>query len=694
MNLADAETLRRETASVLLPPNRNSVADEIEKFVWTHTPGGHSALFKVPPYMRRPVNLVNSRRYQGIVFVGPAQCLKTFSLVESLICYNVKHIHADMLVINTTETVQRDFSATRLKRLLRYSYGMQDLVTKDNVLTKEFRNGETLFLGHPAISQLSGKTLRFVIMTDYDRFPKDVDGEGSAWQAAFNRIKAFLSRGTCIAESSPKGYSTDPKAKPLSDHHYPPAEGITGLYHQGTMERWYWPCPQCGEYFQSRPSFDENYIYIPPHISDLSEAAQKTRLICPNHGCEVDIHRFRSKMNERGDWVALGQEIDSKGEIHGEPPETDIASFGLSGFAAALQPPKTLILKYLQAKRAFEESGDDTELMTVINTQLGSVMVGMKVGTGTLREALIERARNSDLPKMQVPPEVRFLTARIDVQAGKIGKKRFVVQVHGHGPDRQEWVIDRFNIRKTDERLDENGEPVAIEPGAYPEDWDEITSQVLNKAYPLQSGKGYMRVIKTVCDYGGEEGVSDNALSYCRRLKTQGLSKRFHLVKGGSNRNAEIFQISMPDAQAGDKMKKAKNKGSRGDIPVAMLNTDKCKDAVYNRLQRHEIGKGYMFFPPHLGEWFFAELTYEERDVKGHWSKPGKGNNEAFDLCGYGEAALRLLKAHQDSFWLRPPAWALPQDENSEVFESEDNAQMNAARPKKRRRKVRYSTGG
>lgn len=693
MNLRSAASIKNEIAPSLLPPLRDNVSDTVEGFVYTHTPGGHSALFQVPAYMRRPLDLSASRRYQGIVFVGPAQCLKTFTLVEALLAYNVKHVHADMLIAQTTQDIARDFSDGRLARLLRYSYGLSDTVVKDNTHVKKFRNGETIYLGWPSVSQFSGKTLRYVVMTDYDRFPQNVDGEGTAWQLAFNRIKAFLSRGKCVAESSPKGYSTDPKAKPLSDHHYPPAENITGLYHQGTMERWYWPCPECGEYFQNRPTFDEKYLYIPQCGEDLKEAAEQSRLICPNNGCLIDIHSHRAEMNEHGKWVAFGQSINSAGVITGEPPETDIASFGFAGWGAILQPPKTLVLKYLQAKRAFEDSGDDTELMTVYNTQLGVVMQGMKVGSGSLRETLLLRAQESDLPKMQVPEDVRFLTARIDVQAGSLGKKRFVVQVHGHGANREEWLIDRFNIRKTSQRLNEEGEEMPIEPGAYIEDWSEITSQVIDKAYPLQSGKGYMRIIKTTCDMGGEDGVSENAYEYYRRLKREGKHLRFHLVKGGSTKNAEIYRLSYPDAQAGDKKKKAANKGSRGDVPVILLQTDKCKDAVYQRLQREDPGPGYFYFPSWLGEWFFNELTYEERDVRGRWEKPGKGNNEAFDLCAYGEANMRLLKAHKQSFWNAPPAWALPQDSNSEVFQSLDDARLSGAVIKKRRRKARFVSG-
>jgi len=691
--LGSTESIRRELSPGILPPNRKPISESVEEYVWSHTPGGHSAMFEVPPYLRRPLDLVGGRKYQGIVVVAPAQCLKTFTMVECVLAENIKNIHADMLVVQTRKDMARDFSMSRLARLLRWSKGLNSLQVGDNVFDKQFKHGETVYLGWPAVSHFSGKTLRFVVMTDYDRFPQNIDGEGTAWQLAFNRTKAFLTRGKCIAESSPKGYSIDPKKKLPSTHHYPPAMGITSLYHQGTMEQWYWPCPECGEYFQNRATFDESYLFIPNCGDDLKEAAEKSRLICPNNGCLIDIHKHKNAMNKKGVWLGEGQTIDSKGDIHGDLINSDMATFGVAGWGAQLQAPKTLILKYLQAKKEYETSGDDTELMTVYNTQLGTVLKGVKMDSGDLKQTLMDRAEACSFKKMEVPEWVRFLTARIDIQAGAIGKKRFVVQVHGIG-EKEETVIDRFNIRKTSSRLNEEGEEKAIEPGSYLEDWDEIGRQVIDKVYPLASGKGFMPIKKVACDQGGEDGVSNNAYEYYRVLKKDNKHGKFLLVKGGSRKEADIFKITHPD-NTNNKKRKAK---AKGDVPVAIINTDKCKDIVFNNLQREERGRGYVHFPSWLGEWFFEELTYEERDFQGHWTSPGSGNNEAFDLFNYGEALSRDLKYNKLKFWDMPPMWARPQDENPEIIrviedrEEKKIAEPPAPRARRRTRKVRYSS--
>ncbi|MBB7231704.1 phage terminase large subunit family protein, partial [Escherichia coli] len=87
-----------------------------------------------------------------------------------------------------------------------------------------------------------------------------------------------------------------------------------------------------------------------------------------------------------------------------------------------------------------------------------------------------------DYGKRLVPPKVRFLIAAVDVQGGK--NRRFVVQIIGYGEDGERWLVDRYNIRQS-LRCDENGEALPVHPGAYPEDWQLLVTDVLEKTYPL-----------------------------------------------------------------------------------------------------------------------------------------------------------------------------------------------------------------
>ncbi|EMK8764575.1 phage terminase large subunit family protein, partial [Escherichia coli] len=86
------------------------------------------------------------------------------------------------------------------------------------------------------------------------------------------------------------------------------------------------------------------------------------------------------------------------------------------------------------------------------------------------------------------------------------------------------------------------------------------------------------------------------------------------------------------------------------------------KDQLSNNLQRESPGPGYIHFPDWIGEWFYEELTYEERGADGKWRKPGKGNNEAFDLFCYAHAVAILRGYEKIRDWSNPPQWARGQD--------------------------------
>ncbi|MEM8348802.1 phage terminase large subunit family protein, partial [Morganella morganii] len=119
-----------------------------------------------------------------------------------------------------------------------------------NVHDKTFRAGNYLKIGWPSVNIMSSSDYRFVALTDYDRFPEDIDGEGDAFSLASKRTTTFMSAGMTLVESSPGREITDQKWTPSSPHEAPPTTGILSLYNRGDRQRWYWPCPHCGEYFQ------------------------------------------------------------------------------------------------------------------------------------------------------------------------------------------------------------------------------------------------------------------------------------------------------------------------------------------------------------------------------------------------------------------------------------------------------------
>lgn len=258
-----------------------------------------------------------------------------------------------------------------------------------------------------------------------------------------------------------------------------------------------------------------------------------------------------------------------------------------------------------------------------------------------------------------MPDGVRFLVATVDVQGGK--KRRFVVQVVGYGSHGERWIVDRFNITRS-LRCDESGEAMQINPGAYPEDWHLLITDVLERAWPLVGHpEQEMSVLCMGVDSGGEDGVTDNAYAFWRHCRREGLAGRVYLFKGDSTARSKIFSKSYPN-NTGRSDRQAR---ACGEVPLYLLQTNALKDRIASALDRKEPGANYVHIPDWLGDWFFEELTYEERGMDGRWAKPGKGANEALDLLCYAHA-LVMIRGYERINWDNPPPWArLPESAQS-----------------------------
>lgn len=553
-----------------------------------------------------------------------------------------------MLVIQVSEEKAREHSKKRLDRTFRCSPEVKTRLSPrrndNNVYDRTFRAGNYLKLGWPSVNIMSSSDYKSVALTNYDRFPEDIDGEGDAFSLASKRTTTFMSSGMTLVESSPGRDIRDTKWRRSMPHEAPPTTGILSLYNRGDRRRLYWPCPHCGEYFQ--PEMDNMTGYC--DSSDPVLASEAAFLQCP--ACKGRITPdMKRALNMKCVWLRDGQTIDSKGQVSGDGRRSRIASFWMEGPAAAYQTWAQLIYKLLTAEQEYESTRSEETLKTVINTDFGRPYLPRASMEQRKSELLEQRAE--EVPKRSVPDGVQFLTATVDVQAGR--NRRFVVQITGYGSMGERWIVDRYNIRHS-LRCDGNGESIQVDPASYPEDWDLLLTDVFDKTWPLSAdpSKG-MRLMSMAVDSGGEDGVTDNAYKFWRRCRREGLGKRIYLFKGDSVRRSKLIQRTFPD-NTGRSTRRAQ---ATGDVPLYLLQTDALKDRVNNALWRDSPGPGYVHFPAWLGSWFYDELTYEERSNEGKWSKPGRGANEAFDLLVYADA-LAILSGYEKIKWPSAPEWA------------------------------------
>ena len=626
------------------------VADAVAQYMRVPMGAGNSVPWDplVAPYVIEPMNCLASREYDAVIFVGPARTGKTIGLIDGWVIYNVICDPADMLIIQMTEEKAREHSKKRLARTFRVSPEVVSRLSPNkndnNVYDRTFLAGNYLKIGWPSVNIMSSSDYKCVALTDYDRFPEDIDGEGDAFSLASKRTTTFMSSGMTLVESSPGRDVKDVKWRRTSPHEAPPTTGILSLYNRGDRRRWYWPCPHCGEYFQPCGDVVAGFR----DIADPVLASEAAYIQCPSCSGRI-LPEQKRELNGRGVWLRDGESINADGSRYGDPRRSRIASFWMEGPAAAYQTLSQLVYKLLTAEQEYETTGSEETLKTVINTDWGLPYLPRASMEQRKSELLEQRAE--PVPSRSVPDGVNFLVATVDVQAGL--HRRFVVQVTGYGSRGERWIIDRYNITQS-LRGDSDGESQRIDPASYPEDWDVLLTDVFHKSWPLASDPSQqMRLMAMAVDSGGEDGVTDNAYKFWRRCRRDGLGKRIYLFKGDSIRRAKLITRTFPD-NTGRTGRRAQ---AAGDVPLWLLQTDALKDRVNNALWRDSPGPGYVHFPDWLGSWFYDELTYEERSSDGKWSKPGRGANEAFDLMVYAEA-LVILHGYEKIRWPDAPEWA------------------------------------
>lgn len=650
LNQETAKAARTDSGYILRAPRRMRVADAVAQYMRVPMGAGNSVPWDplVAPYVIEPMNCLASREYDAVIFVGPARTGKTIGLIDGWVIYNVICDPADMLIIQMTEEKAREHSKKRLARTFRVSPEVVSRLSPNkndnNVYDRTFLAGNYLKIGWPSVNIMSSSDYKCVALTDYDRFPEDIDGEGDAFSLASKRTTTFMSSGMTLVESSPGRDVKDVKWRRTSPHEAPPTTGILSLYNRGDRRRWYWPCPHCGEYFQPCGDVVAGFR----DIADPVLASEAAYIQCPSCSGRI-LPEQKRELNGRGVWLRDSESINADGSRYGDPRRSRIASFWMEGPAAAYQTLSQLVYKLLTAEQEYETTGSEETLKTVINTDWGLPYLPRASMEQRKSELLEQRAE--PVPSRSVPDGVNFLVATVDVQAGR--HRRFVVQVTGYGSRGERWIIDRYNITQS-LRGDSDGESQRIDPASYPEDWDILLTDVFHKSWPLASDPSQqMRLMAMAVDSGGEDGVTDNAYKFWRRCRRDGLGKRIYLFKGDSIRRAKLITRTFPD-NTGRTGRRAQ---AAGDVPLWLLQTDALKDRVNNALWRDSPGPGYVHFPDWLGSWFYDELTYEERSSDGKWSKPGRGANEAFDLMVYAEA-LVILHGYEKIRWPDAPEWA------------------------------------
>lgn len=601
------------------------------------------------PYMVEPSRMTTSRKYGAVAFCGPARTVKTDALVMNTIGHRIMSMPRDMLVVSMTKDAARELSEKKIAPLIRATSGLADRQMtgrgSDNIHSKRFQGGMYLTVGWPVISFFSQNDIPDVLLTDYDRMPEDIDGEGSGFDLARKRNQTFGSLGMTVVESSPGRPILKDDWKAETPHEAPPTTGILSIYNRGTRGQFYWTCPHCNEPF--RPLFE---TLVCDEKGSAGERAKSVAMVCPTHGCVIGPDR-KSELNAAGFYL---HETDNGELVEIDDPNvraTDTYSAWVEGPVAAMQDWQQIMLRTLQGEEEFQRTGDESTLKTAVNVDQGRPHLPKvrTIGEGLAPAAL--QALSVDHPLEMAPAGTAFLTVAVDVQAS-----RFVVQVDAWKPGLERYLIDRFDIAQPP--ADAPGaDKRAIDPGRYREDWLALFG-LLERKYPVIGGEYSLMPVSLIVDLRGAAGVTQNAYRFYREARKRGHGRRVYLANNASGLNGDRAFMAEPEKILGTRKKK------RTDLRLVRIRTDMLKDEVALSLTRKEAGPGVYRLSSRLPENVFAEFCAEHRTEKGWELIKAGSRNEAFDLGVYGKGLVIIMNGERIR-WDAPPAWARPDSGNA-----------------------------
>jgi len=354
-----------------------------------------------------PVNEIDSMK--------SAQSGFTLVLLAA-IAYSIDRDPCDMLVVQPTDSTLADFNSQKLGRMIEKSPALAAKVAPQTArsgkasTTYEKKYGSnSLYLAiSNSSADLSSKTIKKAFLDEIDRYPDDVDGQGSPLALVAARQTMFLMSGTwkrlCISTPTIKGESA-----------------IEARYEAGDKRRWFVRCPHCSpagvvldpgaprQKWEFVFEFGPNFRYERTH-------PHQAYYVCPANGCVIEgwqkVAVYRS-----GRWIATA------------PGPGRHPSYHFDALASPFVPWDVIAAEYIAA------ADDPEKLKPFYNLKLGLPFDVTPASTD--HEALQKRALLETYERGKIPPDALLVTITADVQMRGI-----YYVVLAWTPDRRCYVIE------------------------------------------------------------------------------------------------------------------------------------------------------------------------------------------------------------------------------------------------------------
>lgn len=459
-------------------------------------------------------------------------------------------------------------------------------------------------------TELASQPAHTVFVDERDRM-KPVPGEGDVMELADARTSNYRG-GRIIGTSTPTEGNVDVEVNAKTGiEHWKVAETkdvvspIWRLWQGGTRHEWAVPCPHCTEYFVPRL---RNLWW--PEKASPRVARREARLVCPRCGAQIE-EISKTAMNAAGHFLAPGQNVVD-GAVTGEPPESDTASFWVTGLMSPWRSFGERASAYVRALR----EGDQETLRVVINTGFGELYAFR----GEAPPAAAVRACAGAYKFGQVPAAVRALTCGVDVQ-----KMRLVYAVRGWSYSMESWLIESGEIHGETDQL---------------QVWMDL-GQLLERRWGESKDKPGLALIRMGIDSGYRPGDKwrrpENLIyQFCDRHRRSVPTK-------GHDRQNKPLQPALIDVTLRGQVYK------RG-LQLWHIDSDYFKSWVHDRLKWPEDQPGRFWVPSDVSEDYCLQLTSETRVPKpsgiATWIKI-RSENHLLDCEAINVAMAQSLGFHR-----------------------------------------------
>lgn len=407
MNSTGIDKLKEHWRVSWTPPPRLSAWEWCENNVFmpaqaTPKPGRYST--DSVPYVRTPMECWTDNETKIIVLKWSAQSTKT-TCEFMCMAHDVKNYLGNILFNMPSEPMAKSKAETVWFPIINSSPALKTLKpsnkNKFKILEQHMRNGVVNFIGGNSATNLASRSAGRIFTDEIDKLKAQLINEADPLSLLFERAEWF---------PNPKIFLTSTPTVP---------EGhINQWFLKGTQEYFYYPCPDCGEFFTAKW---KHVKWDGSETLTQEEKAKSAYIECPH--CTYRIkNKHKRQMLAQGEWRSHNEGVSKK-----------IRSFHFNRIMSPVSKLSDMVEKFLQARER-AKTGDIGELKNFVNSALSEVWNDEKGKVKTLEyiNGLVDQTRH----RGEIPDEALGLVAGVDTQ-----DDGFYYAIHAFGVSNTSWLV-------------------------------------------------------------------------------------------------------------------------------------------------------------------------------------------------------------------------------------------------------------